>query len=150
MEFVKCPECGTKVSINAEGCPNCGYPIRAMYSKNRSLFTQYQEGETESTEQEHANCPEYVANQEENTTKESDLIGTLGFFMAIASFIPGIVWILSGGTIFLGVFVWILLAIGFILSFIGIFISKPRDIALVGVLICIITAMFAIIYPYFV
>lgn len=150
MEMVKCPECGSQVSINAEGCPNCGYPVRAMYAKNKSLFKEYQEKEHDSVElsnSEHVERPESRTIQEENTSQESNLIGTLGFFMTIASFIPGVVWILSGGTKFLGVLVWILLAIGFILSFIGIFISKTRDIAFVGLMICIITAMFAIVYP---
>ena len=153
MELVKCPECGIQVSSNAEGCPNCGYPVKAMYSKNQALFKKSQERETESVElssAEHEKGPECGANQETYSPKENDLIGTLGFFFAIASFIPGVVWILSGGTTFLGTLVWILLAIGFILSFIGILTSKPRDIALVGFLICVITTMFAIIYPHFV
>jgi len=87
-------------------------------------------------------------NQENKVPKEQDTIGTLGFFMAIASFIPGVVWILSGGTKFLGIAVWILLILGFILSFIGIFTSKPRDIALTGIMICIITVMFTILLTF--
>jgi hypothetical protein len=150
MEIVKCPECGSQVSINAEGCPNCGYPVKAMYAKNKSLFKKHQEKEPDSVELSNAEQVERPVSriiQEEHISQESNLIGTLGFFMAIASYIPGVVWILSGGTIFLGALVWILLAIAFILSFIGIFVSKTRDIALMGFIICIITAMFAIIYP---
>ena len=152
MELVKCPECGTQVGSNAEGCPNCGYPIRTMYNKNKTLFTRSQNKETESGEpsEEYKKEPIYGTNQEESSPKENDIIGTLGFFCAIASFIPGIVWILSGGTTFLATLTWILLVLAFILSFVGIFTSKPRDIALVGFLICVITTMFSIIYPHFV
>ena len=79
--------------------------------------------------------------------QETDRLGTLGVFGAIASFIPGIVYIISGGTEFLGVFVWILIAIGFILSFLGMMISKTKEFSLTGLVLCVITAMFAIIYP---
>ena len=146
MEFVNCPECGIQVSSNAEGCPNCGYPIRAKYSENRASFKGDISEKVSDTN--YAKGTEYVMNQENKVPKEQDTIGTLGFFMAIASFIPGVVWILSGGTKFLGIAVWILLILGFILSFIGIFTSKPRDIALTGIMICIITVMFTILLTF--
>lgn len=50
MEIVICPECGAKVSTEVEGCPSCGYPVRKMYNKNKSLFRVYQETPLESTE----------------------------------------------------------------------------------------------------
>ena len=61
MELVYCPECGAKVSVNADGCPNCGYPVKAMYAKNRALFKKYQEESTELSEaigSESTTCPE--------------------------------------------------------------------------------------------
>lgn len=82
-----------------------------------------------------------------NEIQETDRLGTLGVFGAIASFIPGIVYIISGGTEFLGVFVWILIAIGFILSFLGMMISKTKEFSSTGLVLCVITAMFALIYP---
>ena len=32
MALIKCPECGTEVSSEAEFCPKCGYPIKAKMS----------------------------------------------------------------------------------------------------------------------
>jgi ribosomal protein L37E len=32
MALIKCPECGTEVSSEAELCPKCGYPIKAKMS----------------------------------------------------------------------------------------------------------------------
>ena len=86
-------------------------------------------------------------NAQESNKKETELIGTLSLFVTISSYIPGVVYIISGGTTFLGAFVWFLLAIGFAFSFIGIFKSKPRDLALAAFIICILTAMFAVLYP---
>ncbi|MGX8713177.1 MAG: hypothetical protein ACSW8I_05780 [bacterium] len=61
MGLVKCPECGAKVSVNTEGCPKCGYPVRAMYKKDKTLFMQYQELQAEgagTTDTELMTCPE--------------------------------------------------------------------------------------------
>lgn len=70
MELVYCPECGAKISVNADGCPNCGYPVRAMYAKNRALFKKYQEISTENTEatgSEPITCPECGATVNANS-----------------------------------------------------------------------------------
>ncbi len=37
MALVKCPECGKKVSENAESCPNCGEPIKKKQAKDEYM-----------------------------------------------------------------------------------------------------------------
>lgn len=34
MALITCPECGKQISDLAQSCPNCGFPIGFMSSKN--------------------------------------------------------------------------------------------------------------------
>ena len=45
MALIKCPECGTEVSSEAEFCPKCGYPIKAkMSDKQEQMFGSGENG----------------------------------------------------------------------------------------------------------
>jgi len=36
MALINCPECGKRISNQAESCPNCGHPINFIkYEKNK-------------------------------------------------------------------------------------------------------------------
>ena len=69
--------------------------------------------------------------------KTFGFLGEFGFWITISALIPGIVYVISGGTVFLRIMTWILLGIGGVLSFIGI-TSKARSKALAGLIVVII------------
>lgn len=39
MALIKCPDCGAKVSSEADKCLKCGYPIKKMKNKKRRKDT---------------------------------------------------------------------------------------------------------------
>lgn len=36
MALINCPECGKQVSDKAYSCPNCGFPVRAIFAKENT------------------------------------------------------------------------------------------------------------------
>ncbi len=87
-----------------------------------------------------------MENMKNNTELKKSIVGELGVYLSISTLIPGIVYIISGGTDFLGTFIWILIGISFLMSFIGL-VFEPRIMALAGLIISIMMAMFALLYP---
>lgn len=37
MALIKCPECGKEVSENSKTCPNCGFPIKSNFNKEKII-----------------------------------------------------------------------------------------------------------------
>jgi predicted amidophosphoribosyltransferase len=40
MSIINCPECSTRISDQADKCPQCAYPLKSKVNNNEGCFLQ--------------------------------------------------------------------------------------------------------------
>jgi hypothetical protein len=86
-EMNTCPECNAQVSIEAESCPKCGYPMKGFSNENihASYNTTYKD-QRPIQQQSNRYNDETDENQITNSKSQTDIFAIIAFASGIAGF----------------------------------------------------------------
>lgn len=94
MALITCPECGKQISDLAQSCPNCGFPIGFMSSKNEEKNEEVsKENSKENEKRYYENANSFNKNQKEqpirayvHETKKYSVLSIIAFIFSILGF----------------------------------------------------------------